>query len=385
MSKINNRKSSPDYASSQTSIAVTLNFTIAPTIVKNSLATLKYDKDFAHSFTFDDALSTAITSGLPTLAGGTADDAVVYPALYYTDGCGNNKVFRAASAFYTVNSSGVDLHNGTPSNLTYAQLTTLYNAGWDVINHSWSHANGTGNTPGYSLGHPNYPIEISNNAAAMVSGIGFTWPHFIIPAGDINYLPDAILAGMRCIYNQAGSMFYGGSAGFQIDGIEMERPFELFRISRQETDTYPTVKSFIDIVAGKSINGAKYWFNDFTHSLTASLFNGGMTIADFANYMGYVASTYGAAGTDRVWMAPLQEVWEYIYLREKTILGVPLISGSSATFSVNHNVASSTARRYAWTIKITSDQNVSSVTVPTGYTATFRGTGTNRIINIEKQ
>ncbi len=382
--KLYGRKLSPDYFSDNLEIPISFSFSATPAYCNVRLATLKYDKDFAHSFTFDDSLVSAITSGYPILAGGVADDGNTYPALYYTDGCGGNKVFKAASAFYTVNSSGTDLHNGTPSNLTYTQLKTLYNAGWDIINHSWSHANGTGNTPGYSLGRPNYSVEIENNRLAIQNNIVQDFPHFIIPAGDMNYLPAILSGNTVAIYNQAGAVFYGGSTGFRLDNIGMERPLKLFRVSRQETDTYPTIKANIDSIAALSINGAKYWFNDFTHTITSGLTNGGLTISDFSSYMGYVASTYGAAGSDRVWMAPLQEVWEYNNLRERTVVGVPIINGLNSNFSLYYNVSSLISRRFEWTIKVDTNQNITSVNVPYGYTNTFRGTGNTKIINISK-
>jgi len=260
----------------------------------------------------------------------------------------------------------------------------LYNAGWDIINHSWSHSNGSTNSPGRAaLGHPDYPYEISQSFAALNTAGIPTWPHFIIPGGDMNYLPDVISAGIKCIYNQAGASFYG-SGGFQLDGIELEKPFKLFRKSLESTDTYPTIKGLLESFASSCTNGKKGWYNDFTHTLTTTLFSGGITIADYASYMGFIASTYGATGSDNVWMAPLQEVWEYNNLKENTRLTVPNIVGSSASFSINHNVLTTNSRRFCWTIKITADQNISSVTVPSGYTSTFRGTGSNKIINIEK-
>ncbi|MBC7486105.1 MAG: polysaccharide deacetylase family protein [Cytophagaceae bacterium] len=381
-----NRKKSPVSHSLETEIPISLNFSVAPTICNVSLAILKYDKDFAHSFTFDDCLISALTSGYKVLAGGVADDSITYPALYYTDGCGNSKLFRAGIAYYTVNSSGSDIHISTPSYLSYSQINTLKSAGWSIMNHSWSHANGTGDTPGYSgVGHPTYAVEIENNRLALVANIGEAWPHFIVPAGDLAYDPYVVAAGMKAIYNQAGANYYGGTGGFQLDGIGFESPMRIFRVFRQETDTYPTVKNFIDAVASKSINGAKFWFNDATHSLTPALFNGGMTVADFASYMGYVASTYGAAGSDRVWMAPLQDVWEYVNLRENTRLEIPLFTTTTqAVISLFHAVPTTDSKTFGWTLKITSDQNISSVSVPTGYAATFKGTGTNKIINVEK-
>lgn len=380
----NRRKSLPS-RSEESVIPLVINFVSAPTTCVPSLAILKYDKDFAHSFTLDDSLISALTSGLPVLSGGTAGDGLTYQPLYYTDGCGNNKLFRAAIAFYAVNSSGLDLHINTPSNLTYAQLNTLKDSGWNIISHSWSHANGSGNTPGYpGVGKPTYSVEIDNNRTTLINNIGEYWPHFIIPSGDLNYDAVATTSGIKCIYNQAGTQYLGGNGGLQIDGIGFESPMRIFRVSRQETDTYPTVKSNIDTVASKAINGAKFIFNDFTHTLTTSLLAGGMTIADFASYMGYVASTYGASGTDRVWMAPLQDVWEYVNLRENTRIDTPLIYGNYAVSALYHTVSNSDSKTFGWTIKINSDQNISSINPISGYNITFRGTGSNKIINIDK-
>ena len=106
-----------------------------------SKAALRYDKDFAYSFTLDDGTADAFTHALPLLQGGVIKDfESTFSPLYYTDGCGNDIVFKAGIAWNSANSQGVDTHTGDVKGyLSWGQLDTLYNAGWDVFNHSFSH------------------------------------------------------------------------------------------------------------------------------------------------------------------------------------------------------------------------------------------------------
>ena len=75
------------------------------------------------------------------------------------------------------------------------------------------------------------------------------------------------------------------------------------------------------MIADKSTNGGNhYWFSDYGHKVGNS---GepfiGITIDDFRDYMIYLEDTYGRDGSDRIWVAPVQEVYEYILVRDQII------------------------------------------------------------------
>ena len=109
-----------------------------PSVTK---AALRYDKEFAYSLTFDDGSADGYVSGLPALQGGLVPgNGTTYSALNFTDGCGNTLPFRAGIAWNAASSLGIDSHTGNvPGMMTWNQLDELYDKGWDVLNHSFTH------------------------------------------------------------------------------------------------------------------------------------------------------------------------------------------------------------------------------------------------------
>jgi hypothetical protein len=381
---------SPVYPYQIKSISVVVNFSGIPTTYTVNKAVLKYDKDFVYSFTLDDGLYSAFLNVYQVYNGGVADDGITYNGFTYTDGCGNLIKFKAGCAIMSVNSIGASLRiaGNLSGYLNVSNIQTLYSAGWDIINHSWSHAAGSSNTPGYILGRPNYPIEITNNVAEFNSYLsavtGSTFNHFVIPSGDQNYLPSLNDYGMLAIYNQSGSNFLGGSSGYRIDGTELNRPLMLSRTSLDTSTQMSALTTNIVGISANAINGAKYWLNEFTHNVIVGGEAGGLALNFFTGYTDYLFTQHGSAGSDRMWMAPLQEVYEYIRFREDCNITTPVLNGNQMTFDIQHSFSETMLRRIALTVKISSNQNISAVTVSNGYTNTFRGTGSNKIINVER-
>ena len=122
---------------------IIITFDSPPTNFSVSKANLKYDKDFAYSFTMDDGLRPQYTVAFPLLqsTGGTYSSG-----LTYTDGCGHDVNFKAGLSIYSLNLDGNDVHIDTPSYLTWSQITELCDFGWNVFNHGFKAGIATGNT-----------------------------------------------------------------------------------------------------------------------------------------------------------------------------------------------------------------------------------------------
>ena len=61
------------------------------------------------------------------------------------------------------------------------------------------------------------------------------------------------------------------------------------------------------------------WYNEFTHSTgNSNLWSLSILYPEFKQYMTDIANNYGAKGTDALWMASWQEVYEYIWLCDRT-------------------------------------------------------------------
>lgn len=376
---------SPSLPLNKLVIPISITFAGTPTSPTVTKAPLKYDKDFAYSLTLDDTHETAYTNMFKLMGGGTAEDAVAYPGLKFTDGCGNDIFFRGTIGYNQVNAIPTDLHINTPSYLWYSPLYEMFKAGWGIVNHSWSHTTGTTNSPGYpGLGVPKYDIEITNNNTSIKNATGINAsPQFVIPTGDINYVQPAIDAGILAIYNQAGTGFVGGTAGIRVDNADLIRPLKLLRVTRDDSNsTGANIMNDIIAVAAASVSGVKYWYNDFTHRTPLTTFGGSTLFATMVTYMQYLEANYGKTGSDRIWVASLEEVYEYIRTREDAVISTPVLNGNTLTFNITYTNQPLFRFKNALTLKVSSDQNISSITTPYGINTTFRGTGSNRIINI---
>jgi hypothetical protein len=93
-------------------------------------------------------------------------------------------------------------------------------------------------------------------------------------------------------------------------------------------------------------------------------------------------NTYGKGGTDRVWMAPLQEVFEYLTFKQAAKFAVKQ-NGKALEITFDLTQVPTWMRRKTMTLVVNTTQNFSKVDVPTGVTTTFNGTSTVKIINLD--
>jgi peptidoglycan/xylan/chitin deacetylase (PgdA/CDA1 family) len=338
-----------------------------------SKAILKYNKDFAYSFTFDDGTSDAFSHALPLFQGGKVLATTLSP-LYYTDGCGNDIPFRGGIAWNSVNSTGVDVHTGeVKEQLTWKQLDTLYDKGWDIFNHSYSHR-ARWTSPMLPIDYYN---EIVKNQTAVKAKTSkkIEMPVFVVPSGDDNYQDVALDLGNKIVFDQsAGVTGYGG---FNLTG---ETELEKLKLHRQIVDESLTYLNILDKVAAKSTTTSPIWYNEFTHRIDATI--GIFNFDVFKNHIHKMANTWGKNGTDRMWMAPLQEVYEYLVFR-KTVKYTSQVVGKTLEISFDLSQVPTWLRRKVLTLVINSNTTYSRVDVPETMIKTFKGTGTTKILNLD--
>jgi hypothetical protein len=356
---------------SNASNEIVVTFVEAPSIFNITKAPLKYNKDFAYSLTLDDGKDNAITAAYPLLAGGfSSETGQSYPGLFYTDGCGNKIEFKAGIAVGSVNPSGDDTHLGTPGVLTWDQVKELYSKNWDVFNHGYTHASGPGT---------NYDYEVKTNATYIKSKTGIDLTHFVIPSGDANYTDYAFNAGMKAVYNQ-GSEFPGS------DGLLVNSPITLtkFKLYRQflNDDNYSTITGKVDQIAAKSNSTNHYWYTEFTHHVSVAKQGGSLLFPTFKSHMEKLQSNFGYSGSDRMWMAPMQEVYEYLSVRE-SVGTTSTINNNKGIITLNYSQTPTDLRRYCISFIVDSDKDFSDVDCPGASKITFKGSGNKKLINIE--
>lgn len=351
--------------------------TSAPMLTK---AVLRFDKDFAFSYTIDDATIDAVTTVYPVLRGGTVrSTGVSYPGFFYTDGCGNNMPFNAGIAWNTANQFGIDVHVGNVvDQLTWGQLDTLYDAGWDVLNHSYSHKSKWL----FPMAGNDYLNEVEQNGIAVRNKTRgkVQMPVFVVPANDDTYHTPALNLGHKLILDQSASTI--GYGGLRVDNLQNLYALKVHRTYLGELYKRE-IPSFIDTVALRSKNGVKMWYNEFSHRVdNYSTTSGTYNFAYFKSRIEAVANKYGKEGTDRMWMAPPQEVYEYLVTRETTTFTSQL-TGNRLDIAFNILNIPSWVRRKTLTLVVNTTADFNNVIVPAGVKMTFRGIGTQKIINLD--
>ncbi len=342
-----------------------------------SVAQLKYNKDFAYSFTLDDSYDDAFSCGYHIFNGGRVPlNDVLYAPLYFTDGCGNKIPFRGGIAWNSANALGIDIHTGNVINkMTWKQLDTMYSSGWDVFNHSFSHKSAATQV----MTTTDYKNEVTLNPPALREKTQnkIETPIFVVPYGDSSYENYAFNYNNKAVFNQSGNVIgYGG--------LNVEKDVDFSKvIHRQLLEESLTSLHFFDSIAVKSQKGTHYWYNEFTHRID-DVNSIGFNFYTVYNYFNKMANTYGAVGNgkDNLWVAPLQEVTEYLMMRKN--LGIQFKSNASLV-EVNFDFAKVPFwfRRNSITLLLTNTANIASIDFPKNWNVTYQTKGTNKIINID--
>jgi hypothetical protein len=291
------------------SIAVTLD---AP--AKNvtiNIAPLRYHKSFACSFTLDDGLVSAARVAFPFFNGGQvapsfkdhwgADqggDGAHYPGLFYTDGCGNNLPFTAAVA---INARAIGTFTGY---LSWNDLERMTRAGWDVLNHSYTHATGKDVQAAW---------EVEENTRTVQQRLHTGMQQFVIPGGkdsDLSlplYTDAAFAQGLHAVHcGNFTSHWMEPAASAHWDSLRVGR---LFLHNKMKNDVLKEIDQHLE-------TGKHYWLNIFTHSVgNDDLWNISFPFNDFSAFFNRLAAVYGRDGKDNIWFAPPEAVHVYEALR----------------------------------------------------------------------
>lgn len=357
--------------------------------IEAQLADLKYNKDFAYSLTMDDGKESQVLNVLPYFSGlGTPMDP--YPGSlgrFQTDGCGNDVPFTAGLAIYSYSTDDVfnfnDLHAGpTADFLSWGEIMDAHRSGWDVMNHEFGRKDGLNLYSARVEDHIDHVWKVTDSLGQPI-----LLSHFVVPAGLSNWL----LPG-RDSSNSFGPLFFAGespvfdtySGGLPwpgpgrsrnksvanqaspLDGVEFISTHQgewniannaigasdlvrvpLRRKFRQTGNTnLATWRIELDATAARSVGGEHYWLYEASHGTRNPVAPGQVPWNDFTAFFDYLEATYGKKGSDRVWMASAQEVWEYLHLRERAVVRSRWINTRTLMVRIDTRAADPDNRRY---------------------------------------
>jgi hypothetical protein len=364
---------------------ITIQFSTNPTVPPSvSAAKLRYDKLFAYSFTFDDATDDAYKLALPLFKSGWLNALNEYAyGYFYTDGCGNDIPFRAGIAWNSASSTGEDLHinENNARYLTWAHLDSLYRADWDVFNHSYTHrARWTG-----TMTDADYDYQINQNRIAVRQKTqkNIEMPIFVVPGGDIMYQDRAFIGGHKAVFDQNfpnGGVSYNG---VNVDDLPDLNNYKMLRWDVQQIHMGLLPSKVHDIAAVAQGNGQAIWWTEHCHRIDNFIDTVPFSYYKFKDYMTDLAQKYGKNGTDKMWFAPLQTVFEYLQMRKHTRFTSKVVNNSQLEVDFDLSSIPTWLRRKTLTLVVNSDVNFNNVSAPLGVKMTFRGIGTRKIINLD--
>lgn len=278
-------------------------------------AALKYNKDFAFSFTFDDALIDAFDLAFRLFNGGLSPvDGKTYPGLYYTDGCGNQLPFTASIAWYTMNNQGADIHKSVSSgHITWSQALQLHHSGWTFLNHSYDHSDKQEDI--------DYSWQLNQNNLKFFAETGQYLNYVIPPGGNANYIQPAFDLGALAVFTSNAS--YAQSSGHPIkvdDNVTNGKPVFWRNHINSDDDTLEGLKVQAIELFDDAGTENHLWWNEFTHRVQYELYGGSVKFEDFKEYMEYLESLYGAKGNDKGLFANSIEVFEYLKVRDNIVI-----------------------------------------------------------------
>lgn len=291
--------------------------------VKIQPSDLKFNKHLAYSFTVDDGYRSAYLTAFPLFNGGKISgpaisewkndqggDGTTSKGLLYSDGLGNKIPFKLGLA---INGAAIGDSPANRGHLSWTEVKEMYDAGWDVLNHGFHHATKHGT---------NFLTEVTENTASIKQNLGFTMSQFVVPGGEsdpgyqLEYERDALANGSFSVASYVGSgPIINVKEKVNLDKMIYARTFVQ---SSKDTIGFKTMDNYLETLASVAKSPNPVWYNEFTHGVgNGNLWNLSMRFPDFKYYMTTIANKYGAKGDDSIWMAPWQEVYEYIWLRDR--------------------------------------------------------------------
>jgi hypothetical protein len=306
-----------------TSLTIVIKLSQPPDSVSIKAAPLKYNKDFAFSFTLDDGLISDYLVAFPFFSGGSVSgkykdqwgydqgaDGKQYPGLFYTDGCGHPLSFKAGIA---INAKNVVQQNtiADPGYLSWTQINRLYHAGWDILNHSYDHATGTA---------VDARQEVARNNQAVRDHVKMNMKDFVIPGGKDDYKSDgpytkaAFDLGMETVQcEHFGNDIERIDSGLLLAHLKLGRKFLHTGLAtgRMVGDT-----ALLKVIGSGLRQHHRFWINAFTHGVgNQNIWHISLVFPQFSSFFDQLAKCYGQKGADDMWMAPTQEVYEYLLTR----------------------------------------------------------------------
>lgn len=382
---------------------ITLTFSSVPTTVSVAPAVLKYDKHFASSFTFDDGYGSIFRNVFNLMRGGyNTVDETLHPGLFYTDGAGNDVAFTAGEAWFDRNASEYKkLHTEQSEHwMKPSEMQEMLDYGWDIIHHGLTSAafrssriaNGDPDIQypvPYGPDPLNYSYEISGGEEAIREEFGITPTTFIAPSGDNDYREAAYAAGYRMITARNGDFSINGNSysvaaqALPVNNVDTDDLVMVYRPSYADNNFDPSnMMAYTQQTAGLSNQNDHYWMAESTHQVKEFSNGGSIIYSTMKQYLQSLANIYGKGGSDTIWFAGVQEVYEYLLLRNTVGIST-MQNGNTVTVSIDVTNVPENLRYKALSLKVDANASLLNVAYDSGDFKHFSHNINTGLVNID--
>lgn len=335
--------------------SIIITFESAPTVTVTKTP-LKYNKDFALGFHIEDGKKDVFTHAFQYLNGGTIDN-IVYPGLKFTDGCGNDVPFKmSASVFSFNNNQDLDLHNPNGVNastyLTWPEIDQLYKSGWGIYNQGLTSA---------STGDKDYLIKrnasyIKYKTLGATNG-GIDMKVFVNPQGDAGFSSPAFQQGYIAAYRP----YVYGVPNLNVSNATTITDIDSLKMGRTNLAGLESLGALADSLNANSSSSIKRWSSSFNKSITGG---DGYSFDVFKFYMNYIATNYGKAGSDNIWMASEEETLQYLTINKKVTVNSEIL-GNQLLITFSGDIPTD-FRYYALSLVISSNVKITDIDINGG-------------------
>ena len=363
---------------------VTVTFDQAPSQVSVKKTPLKYNKNFAYSYVYDDGYGEWYDVAYRYLNGWKVDgNNTIYPWLYFTDGAGNDVPFGWWFATTSKSSWGTDLHDWvTPNYITWSQFDETYEHGWNVIHHAY------------------WPSPVTDYLQDIIDWINYVQSHttnhillqhFIIPDWLTGYANSVFSWWLKSVSEQNTHYFFDWSDHIitsnpvVVNDLDIHHYAMYRKYFHDSAYTTSTIIQDVDYMAANSTGTNKLWRHAFTHRVTFDngALNGNMSWTKWKYLMDHIESHYGKDWDDTVWFVGPQDVYEYIGTRDAVVVSTGLVWNTLTIQLNNDNVDPDFVRKSLSLLVNAQWANITSINYSSGDFENTSHNINNGLINVE--
>ncbi|MEI6886752.1 MAG: Ig-like domain-containing protein [bacterium] len=261
-------------------------------------------------------------------------------------------------------------------------MKTLLSQGWSIGNHTWDHACSGHDATFYRSdvleGYNRIKPIINSSSISTYKLMAFAAPCF--ESGYDSVIQQLVTEGtIDTKFNESGNDYRlivdSGSTNYTNNSKTAKAFSTSMNIGRDPNlqlgnTGVSDAKAELDWMASNATSNKHFWYNTFAHG------NNEAYLSDFVDYL---YNSYGPGGTNEVWVAPSDEIYSYILVRNNSTVTYSSIAALANDNPVISNVGLIRAADNM-TVNWDTDKNTSSI-IEYGLTSSYTNTTTEADIS----